>query len=246
MAGVSYFTYNGHKSTDFGLVISNPVETNSGAQAAVEVVTIPGRAGALTINSDRRDEIEIVYEVWGRAGYNEHRANFMRKIKAWLLQGQGKYFDLSDTYDPEYYWRARYVGDVVISQDYYRIVSMQLQFLAYPYKFSLEGNRTIHVTGDALSNYSINNPEAFDSAPYFKIIGRGDLALKVNGKVWRIKDVTQYVEMDCGQMNTYVGGVSYNDKKTGEGYPMLKPGNNTIVCSDTITALDIRPRWRTL
>lgn len=246
MAGISYFTFNGRKSTDFGLVISNPAETVSGAGAALETVTIPGRSGVLTISSDRREETEVTYEVWGKAGFNEEKAAFMRRIKGWLLTGQGSYYKLTDTYDPDYYWMARYSGNVVTSQEFLQIISMEIRFLAYPYKYSIEGSRSIQVSGSSLSGYSLTNPEAFESRPYFKITGKGDVTLTVNGKSWTVKGVTNYVEMDSAQMNTFVGDTSYNNKKTGDGYPILQAGENSIACSNNVTALEIIPRWCTL
>lgn len=48
------------------------------------------------------------------------------------------------------------------------------------------------------------------------------------------------------QMNFYSGTTPMNDKVTGDGFPKLQPGVNTISWVGTVTSLVVQPRWVTL
>lgn len=242
---VSYFTYRGHKSTEYGLIISSS-STVAGAEEVLETVTIPGRSGVLTMDNQRREEIEVGYNVWGKAGRNEEKAAYMRRLKGWLLVGQGDYYQLSDIYDPDYFWMARYAGPVDLEEDFRGFVTLELRFMAYPFKYSLIGSRPVALGGSSFAPgtaYTLTNPEAYNSEPYFKLTGNGDMTLTVNGQAWTIENVQGYVEMDSRLMDTFVGNTSWNNKKTGDGYPVFVPGENTITVSGNVSAVEIVPRW---
>ena len=47
-------------------------------------------------------------------------------------------------------------------------------------------------------------------------------------------------------MNFYSGTTPMNDKVSGNGFPKLQPGVNTISWVGTVTSLVVQPRWVTL
>ena len=241
----SYFVFKGSKSTECGLVIASSATVEAPGEEVEELV-VPGRSGVLTISNGRRPEREVVYDVWGVAGFNEQKARYMRRLKAWLLAGQGQYYVLSDTYDPEYFWEARYAGGIENIEDFRGILSLPLTFLAYPYKFSVAGSRPLNLGGGSFvpgTSYTIVNPEAWEAQPYFKIFGNGDINLEVNGNQWEFSDVSEYIEIDSRLMDTFKGTTSANLQKTGDGYPAFQPGENTVQVSGGATAVTVVPRW---
>ena len=44
-------------------------------------------------------------------------------------------------------------------------------------------------------------------------------------------------------MNFYHGADPKNDTVSGEGFPLLYPGNNTISFDGGITSIEVVPRW---
>ena len=47
-------------------------------------------------------------------------------------------------------------------------------------------------------------------------------------------------------MNCYKDTVLKNDTVTGEGFPVLKPGENSIACAGNVRRVEVVPRWRCL
>lgn len=47
-------------------------------------------------------------------------------------------------------------------------------------------------------------------------------------------------------MNCFKDTVLKNDTVTSEGFPVLKPGENSITCAGNVRRIEIVPRWRCL
>lgn len=100
----NFFTFNGVDSRDFGVYISGQ-GTFSAPQKAYTFYNIPGRNGAL-IGSDRRlENLDVSYEAFIYRDFEENMARF----RSFLLSQEG-YQRLSDSYHPDEYRMAAYVG----------------------------------------------------------------------------------------------------------------------------------------
>ena len=83
---------------------------------------------------------------------------------------------------------------------------------------------------------------------YIKIYGSGLIRLMVQPEgqgtsSWGFAGVDEYIEIDSELMNCYKGIVLKNDTVMGDGFPMLKPGTNTISCVGAVTRIEVIPRW---
>lgn len=241
MGNLSYFEYNGARSLDFGVIIASPAVTDA-PRREIESVKIPGRSGTLTLNNNRLDDVIVRYECWSKASGWGKEPEAMARIKGWLLSAGAGYNRLSDTYNPEYFRVARFNGPISIAHDAPRMSSFDLEFLAYPFQFSLEGDELREV----VSGNVIYNPEVFAARPYIKLYGSGDITLTINEKVWELSEVDGYIEIDSMMQDTFKGLENLNKNKTGEGYPILQPGYNEIYASGSIEQIFIKPRWCTL
>lgn len=241
MGSLNYFEYNGARSLDYGVIISSPVVTDAPRRDA-ENITIPGRSGTLTLSNNRFDDISVRYECWVHTPEWGREPETVRQIKGWLLSAGTGYHRLSDTYNPDYFRAARFNGPISVAHDAPRVSSFDLEFLAYPFQFSLEGDELREV----LSGEAIYNPEAFEARPYIKLYGSGDITLTINEKAWELSGVDGYIEIDSMIQNTFKGLENLNKNKTGEGYPILQPGYNEIYASGNIEQILIKPRWCTL
>ena len=83
--------------------------------------------------------------------------------------------------------------------------------------------------------------------PYLKLNGKGTgkLTIQTANKtdVWTFTTLNGYTECDSELMNFYHGADPKNDTVSGEGFPLLYPGNNTISFDGGITSIEVVPRW---
>ena len=63
---------------------------------------------------------------------------------------------------------------------------------------------------------------------------------------WMLSNVDEYIEIDSELMNCFKDTVLKNDTVTGEGFPVLKPGENSIACTGNVRRVEVIPRWRCL
>lgn len=236
-----FFTFKGRRSIDYGLVISKKTVYNS-AKRDVTVTSVPGRDGDLIIDNGRYSNVSIGYEMKLIPGMTPWSfAELAQIIKDWLLPEPG-YFELWDTYDPRYYRLGAYVDAVNIEQELNDLGSFSLIFNCKPYRYSLDGQRTIELTegGD------IYNGESYTAKPYIKVTGSGSITLTINDTDYELSSVNGYIELDSEMMNAYKGSTNQNANFSGTDFPVFMPGVNSISWSGTVFKVEIIPRWRCL
>lgn len=99
---MTYFTYNGRSSADFGLHIEKK-DVFSAPEYDAEFISIPGRSGDI-INPNRRfANIKVTYTVFLARKNVAALASDLRDIKGWLYSEPDRYHELTDSYDAEYF-----------------------------------------------------------------------------------------------------------------------------------------------
>ena len=87
---MSYFTYNGRSSADFGLHIEKK-DVFSAPEYDAEFISIPGRSGDI-INPNRRfTNIKVTYTVFLARKNTASLASVLRDIKGWLYSEPDRY-----------------------------------------------------------------------------------------------------------------------------------------------------------
>ena len=87
---MTYFTYNGRSSSDFGLHIEKK-NVFSAPEYDVEFISIPGRSGDI-INPNRRfSNIKVTYTVFLARKNTGALASVRRDIKGWLYSEPDRY-----------------------------------------------------------------------------------------------------------------------------------------------------------
>lgn len=244
---MTYFTYNGRSSAEFGLHIEKK-DVFSAPEYDAEFISIPGKSGDI-INPNRRfANIKVTYTVFLARKNIAALAAVLRDIKGWLYSEPDRYHELSDSYDAEYFRYGVISGSLDIEEQLNKVGSFTVTFNCKPYKYSFAGQET--VSADA-SELTITNPTAFESKPYIKLYGSGTVRLMIQPSgqgttTWVISDVDEYIEIDSELMNCFKDTVLKNDAVTGEGFPVLKPGENSIACVGNVRRVEVVPRWRCL
>ena len=102
--------------------------------------------------------------------------------------------------------------------------------------------QTEYATGD-----TVNNPYPFPSKPHIKVYGSGEGTLTLqsasHNSTWKFLELDGYLEIDSEQMNFYKDSEPKNDTVSGDGFPLLYPGENTVSFTGGITAVTVIPRW---
>ena len=244
---MTYFTYNGRSSADFGLHIEKK-DVFSAPEYDAEFISIPGRSGDI-INQNRRfSNIKVTYTVFLARKNPAALVSVLRDIKGWLYSEPDRYHELSDSYDVEYFRYGVISGRLDIEEQLNKVGSFTVTFNCKPYKYSFAGQKTVAADSSELT---ITNPTAFESRPYIKLYGSGTVQLMImpDGQgttTWVISDVDEYIEIDSELMNCFKDTVLKNDTVTSKGFPVLKPGENSITCAGNVRRIEIVPRWRCL
>lgn len=100
----NYLTIAGRDSRDFGVYISGQ-GTFSAPEKAYEFYNVPGRNGAIIGNDHRLENIEVTYQCFIYSNFSQNIGDF----RTFLLSLNG-YQELTDSYHPDEYRMAVYVG----------------------------------------------------------------------------------------------------------------------------------------
>ena len=247
MALFNSFTFDGENSLDSGIYITGEAVFNAPARV-VEMVTVPGRNGALAIDQGHFENVTLTYP----AGcFADTMADFAQKIAAFrnVLASRYSYKRLIDTYHPDEFRLGLYhAGLEVDAVSYNSAGEFGIEFDCKPQRFLLSGETTLAFTSSGF----ITNPELFPARPQLKVTGYGTLT--VGTQTMTIASgsqspATQEIYIDCETQEAWqmVSGSmqSRNDyiQNAGEEFPVLAPGSNSVVLGPNISRVEITPRW---
>ena len=229
----NYLIFNGYNSKDYGVYISG-LNTFGGAERNVEVISVAGRNGDLTIDNGRYNNITVTYPAFIYDNFDMNVSAF----RGILLSAKG-YKRLEDSYHPQEYRRARYVGqfnpDVV---DWLKAGEFRLDFDCDPRRFLKEGEKVLSITtGD-----KIKNQTPFEAKPVIRVYGTGTIT--IGGVSVVVTTADGYTDIDCELQEAYKGTTNCNGNitLTDGKFPVLASGENTITYSG-FTQVDLTPNW---
>lgn len=236
MAIMNSFTFDGINSLDYNIYISGDGVYDA-PERVVEMVTIPGRNGALAMDEGRFENMEIHYPA---GTFGTDQVDFKSNISAFrnILCSRHSYAVLTDDYHPDEYRLALYKSGLEVEPvQYNNAGEFDIIFECKPQRFLTSGETVTTLT----SSGTISNPTAFDSQPLLVITGIGNLT--VNGVQIAISKTPTTI--DCETMEAYNGTTSRNSDivLTPNKFPVLNPGDNTITLGAGITKVEITPRW---
>lgn len=239
---MSYFTYNGRSSEEFGLHIEKK-DVFSAPEYDAEFISIPGRSGDLIVSNRRFANIKITYTVFLKRKTVSELSDVLRAVKGWLYTEPDRYHEITDSYDTGHLRYGVISGSLDIEEQFNKLGSFRVTFNCKPFKYSLDGLQEI----SAENGGSLFNPGAFTAKPVITLKGSGDFSLTLQNsgynKTWNFKDITDGVVCDSEQMNFYYGTMLLNDKAAGDGFPELPPGETVLTVSGGVSEIKVTPRW---
>lgn len=242
---MNYFTYNGIRSSDMGLRIESK-NVFSAPEYEMEFLAIPGRDGDLISGTGRFPNVQVTYSVFIPAKTVSELAAKITQVKAWLYSDMNTYHTLTDTYDTAFYRSAVFAGKLDIEDELNRIGVFTVSFSCRPFRYLVNGDSQI----SAASGTVLMNEYPFVSRPLLRVLGYdwGTLTFQsaTGNFTWNFSGMDGYVDVDSEQMNFYKGTELKNDTVTGDGFPLLYPGENVVSFTEGITRVIVTPRWCTL
>lgn len=158
------FIFNGKSSLDYGIIIATHPESRH-AERRGKTSTIPGRHGALYRDEAAFSTYEISYDVLLDARNVVDMYHLGRDLSAWLLTASG-YCRLEDTYEPEHYRLARYIGSPDVANILFKFGRAELEFEVQPQRYLKSGEQEIELTEELTT---LRNPTAFVASPLIKV-----------------------------------------------------------------------------
>ena len=132
------FTYDGMNSADFDLYIAGDSVYDAPTRD-MDMITIPGRNGQLSIDQGRFENITVTYPAFVWADTQEEFRTKVRAIRNWLC-AKTSYFKLSDEYNPESYRLGIYKSGLEVEPIFYnRAGRFELNFDCKPQRFLFSG-----------------------------------------------------------------------------------------------------------
>lgn len=232
-----YIIFGNVDSRNYGVSIFDAGTDNVPARV-YERYEVAGRSGDLLVDQKRFENVQMTY--WGVI-YENFEEN-LRNFRA-AMRSQIGYQRLEDSIHPDEYYDACFIEAMEVQIDKARQMGkFQIIFDRKPQRWLTAGEEVTELTATG----TIENPTLFDSNPLLRAYGTGKMYL--GDYSIEIKSADGYTDIDCFLQEAYKGLVSKNANVEfgSTGKPVLKAGVNNIQLPNTITKLEITPRWYTI
>ena len=167
LTGFKAFTFDGEKSTDYGVAILGEGVFNA-PERDVEMITIPGRSGQFVLDNGRFENIEVTYPANLIADSEADFAEALSDFRNMLCSKRG-YVRLQDDYHPDEYRMAVYKSGLEVDEKVLRAGEFEITFDCKPQRWLTSGETAVEVeSGDTLTN-----PTLFEASPFLEAEGEG-------------------------------------------------------------------------
>lgn len=224
-----FLVYNNINNIDFGLFIDSRPSKPSPIME-YEVIKVPG--GKTLYREKGYDDIEITVNFNFISRKPSLWDKDWRKIKKWLLSKGDSKLKFKD--DLEGYYKVNKVEIDTPERILRQHGKFSVTFTCEPYFY-------LDVEEEELNNLVNNQYEV--SRPTYRIVGNGELSLKVNNKLIKV-NVGQELIIDTDKGLCYREGIINNTSLTGNYEDLyLQEGENTFEWTENFRIF-ITPNWR--
>ncbi len=236
--GLNYFIFNGESSLDHGAYVGGQ-STYNAPQRDITKIVIPGRNGDLIKDNGRWLNISVPYNIVIMNDFRDRTD----EIRAWLEEPKD-YVRLEDTYHPDYFRMARFVGPIEFETSAFnRTGKAVITFDCKPERFLKSGEGLKSVTNGGF----VLNPTRYESKPLIRITCTGSGTVTIGDYTITVTNIPTYVDVDCNSQNCFAGLLSLNNSVTlSNDFPVLKSGKTSIGWTGNVTAVMIEERWYTV
>lgn len=198
-------------------------------EQVVESISVDGRHGSLTRLGAFKDiDFPIEYNILEMDNIKPQ----LRKIKGYFFGKKTLQFT-----DDNVYYKIKSLQITETDNQIEEYGLFTVQFVCDPFQY--EPDSIISIT----KKTTLINPGTVESEPLIKVYGTGIVKLTVNGELFQLKNLMDYISVDCELKETYRNDISHNDYMIGE-FPEFNMGVNTISFTGNVVKIEINPRWR--
>ena len=187
-----------------------------------------------TVQIEGKPETE--YEIIGYEPYEKpipigFREDNILRVIDWL-DGSGRLI-LSN--EPDKYYNARILSAINYEQAL-RFRKANIPFWVQPYKYAVNEIATMST--------SVINKGNVEALPLMTITGSGSVGVIINGVLICTVTISESITLDSQIEEAYKGDDNQNRQMVGK-FPKLKPGDNVISFTGTVTGCStlVRSRW---
>lgn len=260
--GPNNFSFNGTNSLEYNLYVSGD-KAFDGPEKQFERIHIPGRNGDLIIYDDSYKNAEVIYNdaiVFESYGSNSYK-NLTASIRSWLLSSNG-YCRLEDTYNPDEYRLAQFLGPINFETILLQAGKVTLTFDCRPERFLKAGDVPLTFGSDG---GDVSNPTKFASRPLIKIVSSGGIhgSMSFHNSVINTEEDYAVLDIDTNSSELYIdceGRNCYSYDQSAQiqnennnvhiwssdnDYPSFPGGSDTDIEFefDSLDEVVITPRW---
>lgn len=241
--------FGGERSDNYGMVVSEPPSFERGRRKQT-VYNVPGRSGAVIFQEDAWEDVVRPYNVFIPEDIQEDSGGIISGTLAErvtnfeaMLNSKNGWQRLTDNFEPDVYRMAYYSGGDGFTNELLSVGRATLNFTCKAQRFLLSGDveQTV-VNGD-----SIKNPTLYAAKPliYISVSTPSTVTVSIGGKTISA-DVTDYINIDCDEMNAYRLSAENKNSDISGAFPLIQPGSNTIAITGSPTLVKITPRFFTI
>lgn len=224
------FYFNNVCSEDLGLMVTKSVIPPASSKQ-FETVSIPNRESPIFKEKVQRKEITITIQT------TIVEENKVREIYK-TLQGKGI---LVLSTEPDKYYNVT-VQELVPEHIALYMGTLPISFICDPFAYSVNDSFIEYGT-----TADIENGGTYYSEPLIKVYGNGDLTLTLNGEVWNLSNVDEYITIDSQRKLVYKDNTIMLSKiSRADGrivFPCLNIGVNRISTTGTKMEIKKNERW---
>ncbi len=230
-------TFNGVSSKEFPYFHVQTHPSYSVPKKTYDVVHIPGKSGDVYFDTGEFENVKLEYEVNFGSYYKEYPEMF-GPVAGWLSAPTG-YCRLEDTYDPEHFRLAVFLGDIDFDNVLNHAGISKIKFDCKPQRFLKSGEIPIVFMSAGL----VFNPTGFTSKPYVKIFGSGNGTVRIGNTVMTFTGIDGYIEVDSELQDVFKGTVNCNGKIQTDVFPEIPSGPINVSFTGGVSKVEIVPRW---
>lgn len=222
-------TWNGTSSDSIGVIVERYPNRFIPTRRFIEQA-VAGRNGSVLLVDESFPNVMQDYEVYLSAE-TDTLPVVARRCAEWLCSPKG-YASLTDSYDSSVTREAYLVDGFDVENALNKFGRCTITFSCKPQKFLLTGQTST-------TSLTLTNPTPFEARPLIEVNGSG--TIDINGIEIEVLDTVSDFVIDCETMNA-----TDNSKIFCLDFPVLTAGTSTVTHDNTITSIEITPRWWTL
>ena len=222
---------NDKKCSDLRIVFSE-LPSISKPRRDIDEKTVSGRDGVLVVDKGTYQNIILML-----TGHTECK-------RTELIDYFGLLGELKFKTSPDRFWKYRVAAiDVREIIDDGVLLSFSITMSLNPHKYLVSGKNKI--TGS--STLRLKNDYNANAYPFLKIKGKGTVGIVKNGiQILSIKDITDYVDIDCEADIIHRNNVNYDNKATGDTFYLDANRTTELKFTGNVSGVELIPNWREL